>query len=78
MKLTNALLASRKSSEEEPVDRRDSCIKYVIDNIHSVHPVFVNSSVPEELHHHEKLGELGDLREDDQADIQAQRWNIVL
>ena len=69
MQFADPLLARRKRAEDEAVDRGDTCIEYVVHNVHSVDPVFVYSSVPEELHHDEELGELGDLSEDDQADI---------
>lgn len=69
VQLTNALLARRKRAEDETVDRGDARIEYVIHNVHSMDPVFVYTSVPEELHHDEELGELGYLSEDDQADI---------
>ena len=77
MQIANALLARRKRAEDEAVDRGDSRIEYIIHDVHSVDPVFVNTSVPEELHHDEELGELGDLSEDNQADIEAQRLCIV-
>lgn len=36
-------------------------------------PVSVNSRIPEELHHHAELGQLGELAEEDEADVEPER-----
>ena len=69
MQLANALLTRRKRAENEAVNCSDARIEYVVHNVHSVDPVFVDARIPEKLHHDEELDELRNLSENDQADI---------
>ena len=78
MQLSDTLLTRRECTKDEAIYRGDSSVEDVVENIHPMHPVFIDSSIPEELHHDEELGELGDLGEKDEADVEAKRPVIAL
>ena len=72
MLLPDPVLNYHELREDKKIDRGDASIKNVIYNIHLVHPLFVNSWIPKELHHHTKLSELGNLAEENEADVKSQ------
>ncbi len=72
MEFSYLALHCHECGEDKEIDRRDSCIQNVINNIHLVDPLLVDSRIPKELHHYAELGQLGDLAEQDQADVEPE------
>lgn len=72
MQVPNPLLHSHKDREDEKVDRRNADVKDIVNNIHLVDPVPVDSRIPKELHHYAKLGQLRELTEEDEANIEPE------
>ena len=66
------MLNCHELGEDKEVNRSDTSIKNIVYNIHFVHPFFVNSWIPKELHHNAKLCELGNLTEENEADVESQ------
>ena len=67
MQLAYSSLYCSESAKNGAVDSRDSNVKNIINDVHLVHPFFVNTRIPKELHHDNKLSQLRYLTQKDEA-----------
>ena len=72
MQLSYLALNCHERGEHKQINRCDSSIQDVIDDIHLVDPLLVDFRIPEELHHDTKLRQLRNLAEQDQTNVQPQ------
>ena len=72
MQVAYSLLDSCERCEHKEVDGRNASVQSIINDVHLVHPVFVHSWIPEELHHDAELGQLRDLTEQNEANVESE------